>query len=81
MQNSQAVKRGYAYAFKNLGGKSCEIKFGSQEIAAMMLILQPLLNFVSVNITAAISWPPSLISQHFIQAFEVCTILQLGCFA
>ena len=42
-------------------------------MAAMMLMLlyvltmhtQPLLNFFSINIIAAISWPPPLISQLF----------------
>ena len=40
-------------------------------MAAMMLILinfnkaQPLLKFISLNIIAAISWPPPLISQLF----------------
>ena len=59
-------------AFKILGEKSCEVKGGSQEMAAMMLMLinfnnatQPLINFFSINILAAISWLPSLISQLF----------------
>ena len=30
---------------------------------------QPLLKFFSINIIAAISWPPPLISQLFTQAF------------
>ena len=34
-KNSQAVKKGVA--LKNLGEKSCEIKGGSQQMAAMML--------------------------------------------
>ena len=36
-KNSQAVKNGAA--LKSLGEKSCEIKGGSQEMAAMMLML------------------------------------------
>ena len=36
--NSQAVKKGVA--LKNLGKKSCEIKSGGQEMAAMMLMLE-----------------------------------------
>ena len=45
---------------KSLGEKSGEIKGGSQQMAAMMLILinfnnaQPLLKFISANIIAAI---------------------------
>ena len=36
-KNSQAVKKGVA--LKSLGKKSCEIKSGGQEMAAMMLML------------------------------------------
>ena len=35
--SSQAVKKGVA--LKSLGENSCEIKGGSQQVAAMMLIL------------------------------------------
>ena len=58
-------------ALKSLGEKSCEIKGGSQEMAAMMLMLKHfdngcgLLKFISINIIAAISWPPPLIPQFF----------------
>ena len=56
-------------ALKRLGGKCCEIKTGSQEMAAMMLMLiisvSALLKFISINIIAAISWLPVLISQLF----------------
>ena len=54
-----------------LGKKSCEIKGGSQEMAAMMSMLinfnkvQPLLKFININIIAAISWLPPLISKLF----------------
>ena len=56
-------------ALKSLGEKCCEIKGGGQEMAAMMLMLInfnmcALLKFISINIIAAISWPPPLIS-HF----------------
>ena len=37
-QNSQAVKNGAA--LKSLGEKTCEIKGGGQEMAAMMLMLK-----------------------------------------
>jgi len=47
-------------AFKSLGQKSCGIKGGSQEMAAMILML------ICININAAISWPPPLISQLFL---------------
>ena len=50
---------------KSLGEKSCEIKGGGQQMAAMMLILITLLKFISINIIAAICWPPPLISQLF----------------
>ena len=45
---------------KSLGEKSCEIKGGSQEMAAMMLmkIMQPLLKFTFIDIIAAISSLP-----------------------
>ena len=58
-------------ALKCLGEKSCEIKGGGQEMAAMMLMLKILImavcivKFISINIFAAISWPPPLISQLF----------------
>ena len=59
-------------ALKSLGEKSCEIKDGSQEMAAMMLILKnfingcvALLKFIGINIIAAISWLPPLTSQLF----------------
>ena len=58
-KNSQAVKKWCG--LKSLDEKSCEIKGGSQEMAAMMLMLinfnnaQPLLKFFSINIIAAIS--------------------------
>ena len=57
------------------GENSCEIKGGSQQMAAMMLILinfnnaQPLLNFISINIFAAICWLPSLIHNFFHPGF------------
>ena len=60
---------------KSLGEKSCEIKGGSQQMAAMMLMLIKfnngcaLLKFISINIIAAICWLPPLISQLFHQAF------------
>ena len=64
-------------ALKSQGEKSCEIKSGSQEMAAMMLMLvnfkqctQPLLKIFSINIILAISWAPLLILQlFFTQAF------------
>jgi len=44
-----------------LGGKSCEIKGGGQETAAMMLMLINVNNdcgvIATANINAAISWP------------------------
>ena len=43
-KNSQAVKKGAA--LKSLGEKSCEIKGGGQQMAAMMLIL---INFNNVQ--------------------------------
>ena len=55
-------------ALKILGEKSCKIKGGGQELAAMMLMLINFNNaceFFSINIIAAISWPPPLISQLF----------------
>ena len=57
-KNSQAVKKGVA--FKSLDEKSCEIKGGGQQMAAMMLIVInfnngcALLKFISINIIAAI---------------------------
>ena len=51
-------------ALKSLGEKSCEINGGGQEMAAMMLMLIKF-NNGSINITAAISWPPPLISLLF----------------
>ena len=38
LKNSQAVKK--SVALKSLGEKSCEIKGGGQEMAAMMLMLK-----------------------------------------
>ena len=46
--------------------QGCEIKSGAQEMAAM-----------SINITAAISWPPLLISQLFL--IQVITFKHLKC--
>ena len=60
-------------ALKSLGEKSCEIKGGSQQMAAMMLMLikfnNGLVKFISINIIAAICWPPPLISQLFHPGF------------
>ena len=40
-----------------------------------------LLNFITINIIAAISWMPPLISQPFVQDFEGRTlVIQLGYF-
>ena len=50
-------------ALKSLCEKSCEIKGGDQQMAAMIL------NFISINIIAAICWPPPLISQLFSHRF------------
>jgi len=50
--------------------KICEIKGGSQEMAAMVIIMpQSLLKFISINIIAAISWPLPLNSQLFHPGF------------
>ena len=47
-KNSQAVKKGAV--LKSLGEKSCEIKGGSQEMAAMMLMLINFLNAQNTTI-------------------------------
>jgi len=56
-------------ALKSMGEKIWGIKGGSQEMAAMMLMLimnvALLLKFININIVAVISWPPPLISQLF----------------
>ena len=54
---------------KNLGEKSCDIKGGGQQMAAMMLMLINLLKFISINIIGAICWPPPLMSQLFSPRF------------
>jgi len=61
---------------KSQGEKSGEIKGGSQEMAAMVLMLINFIDFnndcgiiVRINIIAAISWPPPLISQLFSPRF------------
>ena len=70
IQKQPSCKKNSA-ALKSLGEKSCKIKGGGQEMAAMMLMLISfnnwcaLLKLISINIIAAISWPPSLISQLF----------------
>jgi len=69
-------------AFKSLDEKSCEIKGGGHEMAAIMLILIKvlimtlcaLIKFININIIAAISWLPTLISQLFLpKLFKGCT--------
>jgi len=54
---------------KRPGRKSCEIKDGGQEMAAMMLMLivtvTLLVKFITISIIADISWLPPLISQLF----------------
>ena len=63
-------------AFENTGGKSCEIKDGGHEMAAMVLMI---INFKCINIIyyhniiAAILWLPPLISQPFHQGFLKAT--------
>ena len=63
------MKKGVALI--SLSEKSCEIEGGGQQMAAMMLMLInfingcALLKFISINIIAAICWPPPLISQLF----------------
>ena len=83
-KNSQAAKKGTVRPSKSLGEKSCG---GGQQMAAMMLILinfnnaQPLLNFISINIFAAICWLPPLISQLFSpKLLRPHLFSKLGCF-
>ena len=67
-------------ALKILGEKSCEIKGGGQEMAAMMLMLKFFNNgcVVSINIIAAISWPPPFFFHPgFLRPHHFS---QLGCF-
>ena len=52
-------------AFKNLDEKSCEIKGGGHETAAMLWMIINFNKFIIINIIATISWPPPLISQPF----------------
>ena len=72
---------------KSLGEKSCEIKSegGSHEMVTMMLIIlimAALLEFIIINIIAAISWPPPLILQLFRPGFlKAGLTFVLLCFA
>jgi len=57
-QNSQTVKKWCSLKLKGLGEKSCKIKGGSQEIAAIMFMWR-------INTIAAIFCLPPLILQLF----------------
>ena len=60
-------------AFKSLDEKSCEIKGGGHEMAAMMLMI---IMHKTINIIAAISWPPFFFdfTTFFTKHFEGCTL-------
>ena len=67
-------------ALKSLGEKSCVIKGGGQQMAAMVLMLT-LHTSISINIITAICWPSPLISQLFSpRLFKAAPFSQLGCF-
>ena len=67
-KNNQAIQIGCGLQ-KAWVRKSCEIKGGGHEMAAMMLMMinfnNALMKFIIINIIAVISWLPPLISQLF----------------
>ena len=68
-KTAKLYKKGAA---KSLSVKSCEIKGGGHEMAAMLLMIRNFNNaqrLLLIHIIAAISWPPPLISQPFHPGF------------